>query len=116
MAVKYAEELEELEEQQSLPLSSIRSIRKRWYRNAHGYFHANYSINRKPSGALVSFNVTDRGVMLQGESGNTLYRLDSEGQWAAIPPEGRRASMGETYRANESGPYLRMEQKGGKRS
>jgi hypothetical protein len=115
LAVQYAEEQDELDEQMSLPLSSIRSIRKRWYRNAHGYFHANYSINRKPGGALLSFNLTDRGVTIRTESGNALYRLDSEGQWVAIPPEGRRAGMGETYRINDRGPYLRLEQKGGKR-
>jgi hypothetical protein len=115
LALQYAAELDELDEQQSQPLAGIRSARKRWYRHARAYFHNDYRVNGKPRGALVGFAATQAGVTIQPESGNALFRLNSDGEWALVDVAGRRAGVGEVYRANERGPFLRLEQKGGLR-
>ena len=112
MAVAFAPERQDLDDQMPQPVSSWKGIGVGFYRNARAFLHADYRLSGKPQGALASLHA-DKGRSIVKARGTRLFRETMDGEWEEVSADGRRASPGDVFRIGDKGPYFRISTRGG---
>lgn len=112
LAVTYVPERDELDEQTPQPVKQWRGVGIGFYRDARAYLHPDFRLSGKPQGALASLHAEKGGARAMPGRGLTLFRESLDGDWEAVPPQGRRARPGDIYRIGDRGPYFRISTKG----
>ena len=109
LAVSFAPEYADLDDQTPQPLKQWRDIGIGFYRHAKAFFHADFRVNAKPKGAVAMLEAgRNRAAIARPQGGNALYRETSDGDWELVPVAGRRANNGDVYRIGDHGPYIRI--------
>jgi hypothetical protein len=109
LAISFAPEYADLDDQTPQPLKQWRDIRIGFYRNAKAYFRPDFRITGKKSGAIALLEAgPNRSAFAFPSGGYQLFRETSDGDWEAVPPAGRRVQNGEVYRVGEGGPHIRV--------
>ncbi len=116
LAVAFAPDLEELDEQSPQPVVPWKGVGIGFYRHARAFLHPDFRLSGRSQGALAGLHAEKGATRLRAGKGGTLYRETLDGDWDVVVREGRRVRPGDVYRLGEQGPYLRIAlQQGGRR-
>jgi hypothetical protein len=108
LALAFAPERQDLDEQTPQPLKQWRGVGIGFYRDARAFLHLDYRVTGRSDGAVGGLRALANGVLVLPVNGRSLCRETLEGDWDAVPPEGRRARAGDVYRVGERGPFFRI--------
>jgi hypothetical protein len=108
LAVAYAPELEDLDEQTAQPLSQWKGVGIGFYRDAQAFLHPDFRISGKQHGALAKLHAVNRGAIVSSAGGAALFVETGLNQWEPIQPQGRRYRSGDVFRVSDHGPYFRI--------
>jgi hypothetical protein len=108
LAICYAPEMSELDDQTPQPVRMWRGVGIGFYRDARACLQDNYRITGTVRGAVATLHAGQRRIVYVRPGSRALYREEGLGEWEQIPPNGRRASMGEIYRVGDNGPFFRL--------
>lgn len=108
LALCYAPEVDELDDQTPQPIRLWRGVGIGFYRNARACLRDDFRINGQVKGAVAILEAGPRRSVLVKSGSRALYREMGVGEWEPVSPKGRRAVQGELYRVGESGPYFRI--------
>jgi hypothetical protein len=108
LAVAFAPERPDLDEQTPQPLKQWRGVGIGFYRDARAFLMPDYRVSGRSDGALAGLRALANGVLVLPVNGRSLFRETLEGAWDAVAPEGRRARGGDVYRVGERGPFFRI--------
>lgn len=108
LALVFSPEREALDEVTPQPIKQWRGTGIGFYRNARAYLHADYRLSGNASGALAALHAERAGVRAAPGRGAPLLRETLDGDWEAVPAEGRRARAGDVFRIGDRGPYFRL--------
>jgi hypothetical protein len=109
LAVAFAPEYADLDDQTPQPLKQWRDIGIGFYRHARAFFHADFRVNAKSKGAVAMLEAgRNRAALAKPANGNSLYRETSDGDWELVAVLGKRANNGDVFRVGDHGPYIRI--------
>lgn len=108
LAVAFAPEREDLEEQAPQPVAQWKGVGIGFYRDARAYLHANYRLSGNARGALASLHADASGTKVAPGRGQSIHRETLDGDWEPVPAAGRMARGGDVFRVGERGPYFRV--------
>lgn len=114
LCIVVAAEQGELDQLTPVSVRTRRGVRIGWYRDARACIHPDFKVNGTARGAAALLRAGQRGFVSVVGHGSTVFREASD-QWDAIGEKGRHASMGDTYRISEQGPFFRLVSRGIKR-
>lgn len=109
LAVSFAPEYSDLDDQAPQPIKQWRDVKIGFYRNARAYFRADFRITGQKTGAIALLEAgRSRSAIAIPTGGYSLYRETSDGDWELVPHAGRRAQNGDVYRVGDQGPHFRI--------
>jgi hypothetical protein len=112
LAVVYAPERDELEEETPQPVRQWRGVGIGFYRDARAFLHPDFRLSGNPQGAVASLHAERSGTHVNPGRGMSLYRETLDSDWESVPAAGRRAHAGDVYRIGDRGPYFRIATRG----
>jgi len=115
LALAFAPDADELDEQSPQPVAQWRGVGIGFYRHARAFLHPDFRLSGKPRGALASLHAEKHATRVEPGRGAAISRQTLDGEWEAVSPEGRRARPGDVYRVGEQGPYFRIATQGRRR-
>lgn len=107
-AVVFVPERGELDETTPQPVKQWRGTGIGFYRHARAYLHGDYRLSGNASGALAGFFAESGAVRLEPGRGAPVLRETLDGDWEALPAEGKRVRAGDIFRIGDRGPYFRI--------
>ena len=108
LAICYAPEMSELDDQTPQPVRMWRGVGIGFYRDARACLQDNYRITGNRKAAVATLHAGQRRAVFVRPASRTLYREVGFGEWEQVPVTGRRAGQGEIYRVGDSGPFFRL--------
>jgi hypothetical protein len=109
MALSFAPEYSDLDDQIPQPLKQWRDVGIGFYRDAWACLHSDYRISRKNKSAIAMLRAAaNRSAVALPVNGNTLFKQGSDGDWEQVPPAGRRVGSGDVFRIGDNGPHFRV--------
>ena len=106
LALTFVPEREELYEQTPQPIAQWKGVGIGWYLDARAFLHPNFRLSGSQRGSLASLHALNGGFRIRPEGGTAVFRETVEGDWEALPLEGRRSTHGQAYRVADMGPYF----------
>jgi len=108
LAVSFAPERDDVDENAPQAVSTWRGVGIGFYRNARAYLHADFRLSGKRHGALAALCAEAHATRVLAGKGLALYRENYDGTWETVPETGEAARAGEVYRIGDNGPYFRI--------
>ncbi len=109
LAVSYAPEYSDLDDQIPQPIKQWRDVGIGFYRNAWACLQPDFRISRKTRNALAILRAAARrSSLVFPANGHSLFRQTSEGDWEPVPLTGQRVQAGDVYRVGDQGPHFRV--------
>ena len=108
LALVFAPDRDELDEQSPQPLRQWRGVGIGFYRDARAFLHADFRLSGNPRGALAALEALSSGTRVLPGRGTSLQREALDGGWEPVDPSGRNARAGDVYRIGDRGPFFRL--------
>lgn len=108
LALVFAPDRDELDEQSPQPLRQWRGVGIGFYRDARAFLHADFRLSGNPRGALAALEAKSSGTRVLPGRGMSLQREALDGGWEPVDPAGRTARAGDVYRVGDRGPFFRL--------
>jgi hypothetical protein len=108
LAIVYAPEMSELDDQTPQPVRMWRGVGIGFYRDARACLQDNFRITGSVRGAVATLHAGQRRAVFVRPASRALYREAGWNEWEQVPTTGRRAGQGEIYRVGDNGPFFRL--------
>jgi hypothetical protein len=108
LALAFAPDRDELDEQSPQPLRQWRGVGIGFYRDARAFLHADFRLSGNPRGALAALEALRSGTRVLPGRGVSLQREALDGGWEPVDAGGRNARAGDIYRIGDRGPFFRL--------
>ena len=108
LAISYAPQMSELDDQTPQPVRMWRGVGIGFYRDERACLQESFRLNGNVKTAVAILQAGPRRAIFVKPAARSVFREAGFHEWDQIPATGQRAGQGEIYRVGDSGPYFRL--------